>query len=456
VAEEVFGQMGRKFRALFDDAKLTEFQETMRDLRPPRICSDKVLPWEEYWGLRVVGQSFVWDSYVFQNCVYDKVPDRTMPSGLDVMAALGSEEAWEREPFDEFDGSFEVNLDSVREDLSLLDEGDWNESLYTAWLHSLQSLQANTTGEGFPPFMRTEAWSAKELNTQMASWTQLTHDTLLYRKQTALFSYGSPHIPLPNITYVEPIPELYSRMNSMVEATIQGLELLSMAPETIVKTLTDFRGHLEVLERVAIQQLTGEQPSDEDMDACRYFYLVTEWQSQQPDRPRERCVHLAQPASILSPGGSGTHTVPSGHHPPRDGSRRLRRTGLRALRVHSTAFRGPPHRRGMGCDARGWDRPGTSTLGQGFHRVITLCTSLQDTVAYQSGRDTRPVPLRQLPYRHRHSPSPRNAASLTGTMPGWRLGLSKQTGRWRELGLGWEGLSFLKGIIENPIGNTFI
>jgi hypothetical protein len=47
----------------------------------------------------------------------------------------------------------------------------------------------------------------------------------------------------------------------------------------VIDTLTRFLGHLEVLERVSVQQLVGEQPSEDDMNACRYFYLVTEWQT---------------------------------------------------------------------------------------------------------------------------------------------------------------------------------
>jgi hypothetical protein len=54
--------------------------------------------------------------------------------------------------------------------------------------------------------MSTEAWKYKELNTALASWTQLRHDTILYAKQSYTMLLGISE-PLDSKLrgYVEPI-----------------------------------------------------------------------------------------------------------------------------------------------------------------------------------------------------------------------------------------------------------
>ena len=41
-----------------------------------------------------------------------------------------------------------------------------------------------TAAAGLPAVMQTEAWARRVLNTQLASWAELRHDTLLYAKQS--------------------------------------------------------------------------------------------------------------------------------------------------------------------------------------------------------------------------------------------------------------------------------
>ncbi len=38
-------------------------------------------------------------------------------------------------------------------------------------------------GGAYPPFMQTQAWTRKDLQTSLGSWTELKHDTILYAKQ---------------------------------------------------------------------------------------------------------------------------------------------------------------------------------------------------------------------------------------------------------------------------------
>ena len=69
----------------------------------------------------------------------------------------------------------------------------WTSSIYNLWyssrnfhitvrIHALRQLSIPTTGKNFPEAMRTKSWASKEVNTQLASWTTLRHDTIAYVK----------------------------------------------------------------------------------------------------------------------------------------------------------------------------------------------------------------------------------------------------------------------------------
>ncbi len=283
VARRVTGEDAPTPASLLEGGTLGEVTEELGKLRKPRILSDIVFPWEETWGMRLFGQAFVYDSYIFQRGVYDVVPDRFMPSAIDVMAVLGSNEAWEREPFGDYDDSFEVNMEALRSEIGTWDDEEWGDSLYNGWLHSLQALHREVPAGDCPAFMGTEAWEAKQLNTQLASWTQLTHDTLLYRKQSYTYSYGIHG--LTNFTYVEPVPELYSRLGDMVKATIAGLSALSLLTPEVEEKLGEFEDILECLERVSIAQLTGAEADQGDIDICRKAYEITKWEIPDDEYP---------------------------------------------------------------------------------------------------------------------------------------------------------------------------
>jgi len=257
------------YPGIFREDLLTIVQDKLKALRPPMIQSDFSLSGDWVWGLRVFGQRFVLDSYIFQNCVYSKVPMRYLPSGIDVMAALGSQEAWKREPIEEYAPALEAQLSALKDEVAGLDVGVWNQTLYWAWLHSLSALHQDTKGTGYPAFMGTDAWQAKELNTQLASWTQLTHDTMLYRKQSYTEDIG---LSRNGGVYVEPVPELYSRMRDIVDATLDGLNELGFLTPTTEGRLTGLSQLLGSLERVSIAELTRSTPTPIDLSICSGAY----------------------------------------------------------------------------------------------------------------------------------------------------------------------------------------
>ncbi len=181
-----------------------------------------------------LGQKFVVDSWamnklVFEDIVWDGHPvRRKIPSCLDVsFSVFGNNQVVPQlvERINNPKGHplrdgmpYQHNLAAVRNVIDRLPESYWEENLYTHWLGSLRELSKPTTDKKNPQVMQTKAWAMKSLNTTMASWTELRHDTILYAKQ----SYASVSCFYP-AGYVEPLPAFWGRLQKMGQATGQLL-----------------------------------------------------------------------------------------------------------------------------------------------------------------------------------------------------------------------------------------
>jgi len=246
-------------------------------------------------GMRFMGQRFVPDSYIFQNLVSPAVgmyvgkdkpftmkvtalgPARCFPRGLDVMAVLGSERAYEilkAEGDTEYQGedtSYDEQLEELREEFGAFTEKDWNRNLYWAWLYALKSLLEDF-GQGHPTFMQTEAWKDKELQTALASWTELRHDTILYAKQSYTPALTAmPPEPKPVVGYVEPVPEFYFRMLSLTKMTKEGLAQLDALSDSERSRLRSLEGILERLIQISQDELEDKDLSEADYEFIRNF-----------------------------------------------------------------------------------------------------------------------------------------------------------------------------------------
>ena len=110
--------------------------------------------------------------------------------------------------------------------------------------------------------MRSEKWQYKDLNTALASWAQLKHDTILYAKQFGAEMGGSDPIDLRH--YVEPNVNLYRRVKYLVGLTMDADEKYSLLNDEQKARLKDFDNMLEFLIKVSIEELKDETISDED------------------------------------------------------------------------------------------------------------------------------------------------------------------------------------------------
>jgi hypothetical protein len=137
------------------------------------------------------------------------------------------------------------NLTALAATFDRLTVTAWEDNIYTRWLAALRELSAPTTGARFPEAMRTRAWVLRTLNTQLASYTQLKHDTVLYAKQP----YTGMIICEYPAGFVEPVPAFWRKMRELAEATAIGLERLPASG--IIRVQDAFDATVDLAERHA-------------------------------------------------------------------------------------------------------------------------------------------------------------------------------------------------------------
>jgi len=252
---------------------------------------------EDTKGMRLMGQRFVPDSYVFSNLVGPYTGSftgsgepftlvgsgagsiRGFPRGLDIMAMLGSEramailEAAGDTDYEKYDEAF----GALRDELDSFSETQWNGNLTMAWLGALRPL-LEVFGEGYPSFMRSEAWLDKELVTALASWAEQRHDTILYAKQSYTMdaSGETPGPPQATAGYVEPVPHFYNRLLALTRMTREGLDLMGVLDDTGRNRLSSLEALLGRTRDIAVKELEGEAVSEEDIEFLDDFPTILE------------------------------------------------------------------------------------------------------------------------------------------------------------------------------------
>lgn len=265
-------------QALLDEAKFEAFHAAAAELRPPQILgmvNTAGAPLEATKGLRLMGQRFVPDAFVFERLIASAVPGRSLPKSLDFFAALGSERALAHleATGDTALPSYAENMDELRGIFAGYGDEVWTQNLYWAWIHSLRPL-LGPAGEGYPQFMQGEAWQDKQLTTALGSWTELKRDTILYAKQVyAERGYDALQPPDPERPkgYVEPVPELYARVAGLTQMTIDGLGsrgLLADDDRAALEAMAKIAGQLQTM---AEKQLRGEALADEEYEFIRFY-----------------------------------------------------------------------------------------------------------------------------------------------------------------------------------------
>jgi hypothetical protein len=247
-------------------------------------------------GLRFMGQRYIPDSYILSQLVSpaagtipEKIPKRFtvvyipderiqpdlyysirgFPRGLDVFSVFGSRRAEKhiRDYKDDEYPKYYDQLNKLRNEFSALTEEDWNRNLYWSWLHALKTL-TRERGKGYQTYQQTDAWLDRQLNTALASWSALRHNTILYGKQSytpvhvGITSYTPP--PPPPKGILEPLPEFYKNILTTSRMAYSGLKDLEALTPSSERRLSSLVETLEKLYKICKKQVANEPLNDSD------------------------------------------------------------------------------------------------------------------------------------------------------------------------------------------------
>jgi hypothetical protein len=205
---------------------------------------------------------------------------RGFPRGLDLMALLGSQRAWDilENSGDTWYSDYEKVFSQLKDYLDSLRAEDWFGNLYLNWLYVLKSLHTEF-GEGYPTFMQTSAWQDKELHTTLASWSELRHDTISYVKQSYTMAERGGAFEPPVVGYVEPVPEFYARLLNLTQMTLAGFKNL-IPPEEMENLMIEagLNRFAEILTRlldISRRELENVPLDEEDYDFIENFGSIS-------------------------------------------------------------------------------------------------------------------------------------------------------------------------------------
>ncbi|MBI5930310.1 MAG: DUF3160 domain-containing protein [Chloroflexi bacterium] len=251
----------------------------------------------------LLGSRYVIDSEIMSNLVFDRLYDeegrqilRPYPKPLDVMYAIGNNRALTHLASELDLYGYQDSLEAARvnvNNMSTTDVDFWTSSFYNRWLTALRALNSPVTDEGFyADSMQTPAWADKMLHTQLASWTQLRHDNILYVKQS--FTTGGLTCQYPT-GYVEPYPAFYAAVADYARAGRSTFEQIASSDgvlsdyeleneqSTIATTLTyfnDLESAATQLQTLAEKELRLEQFT-EDEDLFLRSIVIRQYRAQQ-------------------------------------------------------------------------------------------------------------------------------------------------------------------------------
>lgn len=241
----------------------------------------------------MLGQRYVFDSEVFSSVTYGRLPQkRMMPSPLDVGFAVFENPAAPKllEPeFQRF--GYRGALEAAGKQGAQMGPALWEGSLYHLWLGALRELSPRAERDAaLPGVMRSEAWQRRMMSTQLASWAELRHDTLLYAKQsftaTALCEYPD--------AYIEPYPSFFGAIEKLASkgrGLLAGLDFGAHAGDkTRIEAYFKNLGEVAATLREIAELERQKQPlTDEHLDFINHAVSV--------DGKHAGCT------TILEPGG---------------------------------------------------------------------------------------------------------------------------------------------------------
>ena len=286
---------------LSSSANVAKLAQDLNQLRLPKIFSDVVVDeniasetkadlLRKSLSFKIFGQKFTFDAWILNDLTAGqeqtdvKLP--STPSALFVPAAMGDAQAKNyTEEFLQKDagfsttevGAFLTKLAQKIADIAKIKKEEWFNSMGSAWLYALGSL-THSYGKNYPLYMQSAAFSDKQIQTFLGSYTELKHDTLLYAKQSyAERGGGGEPPPIPPVVkgFVEPNMDFWNRFQELLSQTDQFFAKNDlMANSTSSARLQEFEKDVSFYSNIAKAELQSAPISDDDYEKLRTTSLT--------------------------------------------------------------------------------------------------------------------------------------------------------------------------------------
>jgi hypothetical protein len=201
------------------------------------------------------------------------VPKRPFPKGLDIFAAMGNHQAedilmnvykekqnWE---------SYPDTLNALKRKM----EGFhyWDQSIYNKQMETVLSLQKPNPDA--PYYMQSSSWQKKNLNTMLASWTELKHDMVLYIDQPNAAEMGDGgEVPPPQkIAYVEPQVAFWEKCIALLNLNREVLQKNDLLSEKLDNSNTELSEMAGLFLRISNKELQKQPLSNEEFDNLSFI-----------------------------------------------------------------------------------------------------------------------------------------------------------------------------------------
>ena len=251
-------------------AKVNKFLVNLAAIRnqiKPKIemsCVDKI---------NFMPARYLVDNEIIQELVDEKKnAKRAFPKGLDVFAAFGSKPALDilLDTYEDHTlwADYMPTMRKLQQKFS--NYPNWNVSVYNKWIESLMAMQK--TDKSYPVFMQLPAWDMKNLNTALASWTDLKHDAILYGEQPEAAECGGYSPPDPiTVGYVEPNVKFWMKLGELVTLTQKMLEKNNLMTEVLESRTKQLKDYADFLLIVSKKELKKEKLTESEYNTIEHF-----------------------------------------------------------------------------------------------------------------------------------------------------------------------------------------
>lgn len=250
---------------------------TLKDPRrfQPRGINNRT---EEFLGrnkLLFTAGRYTFDAEILQRLVHVTAPDpkRPFPKALDVFASMGNKTA-EHILLNEYNEnqtwpSYGDTLNMLRKKFGSFKE--WNKSVYNKKMETVLTLQ--NPDNNYPYFMQLPNWQRKNLNTMLASWTELKHDMILYIEQPVAAEMGDGgEIPPPRkIAYVEPNVEFWKKCRDLLQLNQKMLNDNNLLTEKLQYRNERLLDIAVFLQKISEKELKKELVTNQEFDRLSFM-----------------------------------------------------------------------------------------------------------------------------------------------------------------------------------------